>query len=81
LLLGVANTWVRGDDIFGLFHIPFYGSYDKASRHALSEAIVHKHALLANIILLLAGAHALMGLIHHYILRDNVLMRMLPRRN
>jgi len=78
LILGIANAWVRGDDLFGLGHIPKYGSYDPAARHALANQIVNWHRVAANAILLLGCGHGLVGLGHRLILRDAVLQRMLP---
>jgi len=78
LLLGIANACVRGDNMFGLFKIPAFGDYEKPTRHALSEQIVGWHRLLANAILVLAGAHALSAFVHHFALRERVLGRMLP---
>ncbi|MDE2562437.1 MAG: cytochrome b [Sphingomonadales bacterium] len=79
LILGMANAWVRGDSLFGLVKIPYFGSYDAASRHALSEWIVGRHELGANLILILAAGHAVVGLFHHFVLRDDVLRRMVPQ--
>lgn len=76
LILGMANAWVRGDSLFGLVKIPYYGSYDAASRHALSEWIVGWHELGANLILIVAAGHAAVGLFHHLVLKDRVLRRM-----
>ncbi len=78
LLLGLFNTWVRGDDLFGLGHIPQFGSYDAASRHQLANQVVGWHRLAANAILIVAGGHALMALYHRLVLRDGVFARMLP---
>lgn len=78
LLLGLFNTWVRGDDLFGLAHIPQYGHLDAASRHLLANQIVSWHRLAANGILILASGHALTALYHRLALRDGVLSRMLP---
>ena len=80
LILGLFNTWVRGDDIFGLFHLPKYGRLAPEARHALSEQVVGLHSLAANGLLILAGCHAAMGLFHFAVLRDRVLQRMLPPR-
>ncbi len=44
------------------------------------DAPAQAHATLGNLIVLLAGAHAVAGLVHHYVLRDDTLRRMLPRR-
>ena len=74
--LGVFNAWLRGDDIFGLFHIPKFGSYEKEVRHLFVNLIVDWHRLASNILLLLAAGHALVALVHNYILKDDVLKRM-----
>ncbi len=78
LALGIFNAWVRGDDLFGLGHIPKFGSYDKDARHALANQIVDLHRLGANLILVLAGGHALAALAHFFVLKDKVLQRMSP---
>ena len=80
LILGLSNTWVRGDDIFGLFHLPKYGSFASDARHALSEQVVGLHRLAANALLILAGGHAAAALYHFAVLRDRVFQRMLPWR-
>jgi cytochrome b561 len=36
-------------------------------------------ALFANSTLIVAGLHAAAGLFHHFVLKDDVLRRMLPR--
>ena len=77
LILGIFNAWVRGDDIFGLFHLPKYGSFTPGARHALSERVVRLHRLAANALLILAGGHGAVGLYHFAVLRDPVFQRML----
>lgn len=72
--LGIANTWVRGDNLFYLFKIPAFDPNNKALR----EAVEDYHAFAANLLLILAGLHAAAGLIHHYFLKGDVLGRMLP---
>lgn len=72
--IGLANSWVRGDEIFGLFRIP---AYDPGNR-ALRRTVGGLHELVANAILIVAGLHAAAALFHHYIRRDGVLRRMLP---
>lgn len=78
ILLGLFNTWVRGDDIFGLFHLPKFGPYDADSRHQLANRVVDLHRLASNALLIVAGGHAAVGLFHHIVLKDDVLQRMLP---
>ena len=76
LCLGISLALVRGDSIFGLFHVPALGSYPLDQRHALGEQIGAYHGLAANIILYLAGLHACAALGHHFLLKDDVLRRM-----
>ena len=76
---GIFNTWIRGDDIFGLFHIPKFGAYDALSRHSIANQIVGWHRLTSNALLVLGGGHAVVALVHHYLLKDDILRRMLPR--
>ena len=76
--LGVFNTWLRGDDLFGLTHIPKFGTYDDVQRHLLANAVVKLHRLAANAILILAGLHACAALVHYCIVKDTVLQRMVP---
>jgi cytochrome b561 len=74
LVLGLTNVWVRGDMIFNLFQVPPLDPSNQGLRHMIGGW----HALAANAILLVAGLHAAAALLHHYILRDGVLRRMLP---
>jgi cytochrome b561 len=74
--LGLFNTWLRGDSLFGLFAVPKFGFYDVGARHAMVEQIVGLHETSSNILLILAGGHALAGLVHHFVLNDAVLGRM-----
>jgi cytochrome b561 len=77
VLLGISNAWARGDSLFGLLRIPkLYPDIPQ-----LKPAIENLHATFANALLILAGAHALAAIAHHFILRDGVLRRMLPSRN
>ena len=74
--LGLFNTWLRGDSLFGLIAIPKFGAYDPAARHALVEQVVGLHETASNLLLILAGGHAIAGLVHHFVLKDAVLVRM-----
>jgi cytochrome b561 len=75
ILLGMANASARGDSIFGLFRIPKI--YPNLPQLKPSVEMFHKTA--ANALVILALVHALAAFAHHYILRDGVLRRMLPR--
>ena len=72
--LGVAYLWVRGDLIFNLFKVP---AFDPGNR-ALVRQVGDWHALAANTLLIVAGLHAAAALLHHFVLRDATLRRMLP---
>jgi cytochrome b561 len=74
VVLGVANAWIRGDTLFNLFTIPAFDPGNKGLR----EQVENLHGLFANGLLILVGFHAAAALVHHFLLRDNVLRRMLP---
>lgn len=74
--LGIANVWVRGDNLFNLFTVPAFDPGNKALRAQVGDL----HALFANVLLGLAGFHAATGLAHHFIWKDDVLRRMLPAK-
>lgn len=63
--------------------IPFFGLELPplvAPDKELAETIEELHELGGEIGYWLIGLHALAGLFHHYVLKDNVLLRMMPRR-
>lgn len=74
VILGLANTWVRGDKLFDLYKIPAFDPGNKALRESVGEY----HEFAANLLLILAMLHAAAGLAHHYLLKSDVLGRMLP---
>ncbi|KUM28553.1 cytochrome B [Mesorhizobium loti] len=76
-VLGILLTWFRGDALsfFGLFTLPAPFAPDRATARTIREL----HELCANGILIVAGIHALAALYHHFIRRDTILTRMLPR--
>ena len=64
--------------------IPFFGLELPAliaPDHDFGEQLEHWHVRLADAGYWLIGLHAVAGLFHHYISRDNTLTRMLPGRN
>jgi cytochrome b561 len=75
VVLGLANVWVRGDSIFGLFTIPSIAPGDRALRRLVNGW----HGLAANAVLVVAGVHACAALGHYFVLRDGVLTRMVPQ--
>lgn len=75
-VLGVLATWTHGRDlsIFGAINLPTMFASNKAIYEPLEEV----HGFLASLIVLLAAAHALMALIHHFWMKDATLKRMSP---
>jgi cytochrome b561 len=69
-VLGILLTWFRGD----LFAIPAPFQPDRSTAGLIKEL----HDLGANGILILAGLHAVAALWHHFVRKDDVLIRMLP---
>lgn len=74
VVLGILNAWQRGDIVFNLFTIPKLVPGDLALKRTLEEL----HGDFADVVLIVAGLHAAAALVHHYLLRDTVLRRMLP---
>lgn len=77
VLLGLANAWVRGETFFNFFTVPAFDPGNKALQRQVSGL----HEFVANTILAVAGLHAAAALFHHYVLKDNVLRRMLLMRD
>ena len=73
---GVAVQFARGHalPVFGLFEIASPWIADRSFAHDVKEV----HEVLANALLVLVGLHAAAALIHHYVLHDRTLLRMLP---
>jgi cytochrome b561 len=74
---GIVVQLARGNalPIFGLTEIPSPWVADRA----FSRSAKGIHELLANAMVILAAFHAAAALVHHWILRDRTLVRMLPR--
>jgi cytochrome b561 len=68
-LEGHALTWLGGDIKPWL-----------AESHATGASLAELHGWLGDTLLWLAGLHAAAALYHHFVLRDGVLLSMLPRR-
>ena len=76
IVLGLFNVAVRGDSVFDWVTVPRLG----ADIDGLRDAAGDWHALGANLILAFAGLHAAAALAHHFVLHDDTLDRMRPRR-
>lgn len=76
-LTGVVGTWLEGHPLTlagGAEIGPLL-----ALNHDLGEGVSEVHEFLGDAIMWLAGLHAIAALYHHFILRDSVLVSMLPR--
>ena len=78
VVLGVCLRWSSPDPLsfFGLFTIPSPFAFTKEQGRTIHEI----HEWVGNGILILAALHAVAALFHHFWLRDDVLLRMLPGR-
>jgi cytochrome b561 len=76
IVLGFLARWTDDAPVsfFGLFTIPSPIAPAKDLQHQLTD--LHNYAAWA--IIILAGGHAVMALLHHYVIKDGVLRRMLP---
>ncbi len=76
---GIVNNFARGNPlpVFGLFEILSPWTRDRAFVRSTKEI----HEAVANALLFVALAHAAASLAHHYVLKDDTLRRMLPRRS
>ncbi|MDZ4813245.1 MAG: cytochrome b [Pseudomonadota bacterium] len=77
-VLGWLTLSAEGKPIpfFGL-HLPALIAADKAFADSLNEI----HETIGTIGYYLIGLHAAAALFHHYVMHDNTLLRMLPRRD
>lgn len=74
IVLGVATRWTDNQALsfFGLPIASPFGTFSKVTGDFVDEL----HDLNAWAIIALAGAHAAVALLHHFVLRDGLLRRM-----
>ncbi len=74
--LGIIVQLTRGNAL------PIFGVWDVLSpwhaNRALARSVLKVHEYLANTLVALAGLHAAAALMHHWVLGDRTLVRMLP---
>lgn len=75
-VVGVVMSWSGGRavEVFGLFALPTLLPPDPALKEMTEEV----HEVLGNLFIFLAGAHAVVAIVHQYVLKDGTLSRMLP---
>ena len=75
--IGMVMMYYRGNPWFAFgLTMPFAAQ----SNFALVDSLKGLHVLLANIGYFVIGLHALAALLHHYLWKDNTLLRMMPRK-
>ena len=76
VVLGFLFRWAQGEPFlfFGLFSIPSPMTADRPTAHSYGEL----HNTVAWALIVLAGCHAAVALLRQYVVRDGVLLRMLP---
>jgi cytochrome b561 len=74
---GIVLQFAHGDELplFGLAQIASPWVADRAFEHTVEEI----HEVTSNALVILAAFHAAAALVHHWLLRDQTLVRMLPR--
>jgi cytochrome b561 len=77
-LAAITGAWLEGHPLTLLAGIRIAPMI--APSHATGESVAEIHGLLGDAIIWLAGLHAVAALFHHYVLKDGVLLSMLPRR-
>lgn len=75
LMASFANA--RGVPFFGLFTIPS----PWATKQAFEGQIGEMHEFLAHLLMIVAFAHAVIGILHHAVLKDRTLLKMKPFAN
>ena len=75
-ITGIVLQFARGQSVplFGLAEIASPWARDRA----FSSSVHEVHELIADALLILASLHAAAALLHHYVLKDRTLLRMLP---
>jgi len=77
-LSGLLMTILGGHSVsyFGLFTIPAIPDVP----HMISKIFLTTHVWISYILYIFVGLHILGALYHHFIVKDNILVRMLPHR-
>lgn len=75
-VIGIAVQFARGEalSLFGITEIASPWTADRPFARSMKEA----HEVLANALVILAALHAAAALLHHWLLHDRTLARMLP---
>ena len=77
-LTAITGAWLEGHPLTLVGNVPIPPLLPES--HELGQRIAEIHTWLGDTIMWLAGLHALAAIYHHFVLRDGVLLSMLPRR-
>lgn len=77
-ITAIAGAWLEGHPLTLLGGVEL-GPWI-APAHDTGDRIARIHKLLGDVVIWLAGVHAAAALLHHFVLRDGVLLAMLPSR-
>jgi len=74
----IAGAWLEGHPLT----LGILGNVPPmiAEAHAAGQSVAKIHPILGDMVIWLAGFHAAAALFHHFVLRDGVLLSMLPPR-
>lgn len=73
--VGLLAAWLKGRTV-GFFGLPLASPF--AVDKPVAEQLEHLHGFVAHAMLLLAGGHAMVAIVHQFLLKDGTLARMLP---
>ena len=76
-MTAIAGAWLEGHPLAYLGGLEIPSPIPPS--HALGQTLAEIHGWLGDVILWLAGAHALAAIYHQLVLKDGVLRSMLPR--
>lgn len=74
-VIGLLAAWLKGRTV-GFFGVPVLSPF--AVERDAAKWLEDAHEISAHALVALAGIHAVAALIHHVVLRDQTLRRMLP---
>ncbi len=76
-ITGIIVQFAKGNAVplFGISEIPSPWTRDRAFAHSMEEI----HEIAAHALVIVAIFHAAAALVHHFVFRDNTLIRMFPR--
>lgn len=75
-LTAIMGAWLTGHPVTFLTGIDVSSPF--AMRRDIGLTLAELHTWLGDAIIWLAGIHAVAALVHHFLLRDNTLVEMLP---